>query len=95
MYNLNVGTYDHILICSVCDIAQECPPRSNSVKVRFCLGEWPAIKCEACCNCRMCTVIKINKFLDSCTYDQMMVAAVSSYMSMPVGDFDFLCSMEL
>ena len=80
----------NIVVCSVCFAAQQCPPPSNSVKVRFCLAEWPARKCSACCRCRTCVA-----YASLCKYGLMMEMAVFNYMELPVGFFELYCSMDL
>ena len=102
MYNLNLQDPVNIVVCSVCFISQEVPPPCNSVKVRFCLGEWTPAggiyngpKCEVCCSCRTCTYAYLAKYVDGCTYELMMEMAVFNYMELPVGFFELYCSMDL
>ena len=81
---------DNIVVCSVCGVAQQCPPPINSGKLRFCLAEWPARKRSACCRCRTC-----RAYESLCRYELMMEMAVSCYMELPVGFFELYCSMDL
>jgi len=85
---------DNIVVCSVCFAAQQCPPPSNSVKVRFCLAEWPARKCSACCRCRTCVAYQVA-YQELCRYELMMELAVFNYMELPVGFFELYSSMDL
>ena len=89
---------DNIIVCSICGLAQQCPPPSNSVKIRFCLAEWPACKCDACCSCHTCRVYVAARRYELMMlrrYELMMQEAVDRYMELPVGFFDMYCSMDL
>ncbi len=89
---------DNIVVCSICGLAQQCPPPSNSVKIRFCLAEWPARKCGACCSCPTCKAYvdrRRDELMMLRRYELMMQEAVDRYMELPVGFFDMYCSMDL
>ena len=88
----------NIIACSACAVAQQCPPPSNSVKIRFCLAEWPACKCDACCSCHTCKVYVAARRYELMMlrrYELMMQEAVNRYMELPVGFFELYCSMDL
>ena len=95
MYNLNAPEPENILICSICYNFQEVPPPSNSVKVRFCLMDWPYLKCEACCRCRICKYACWVKLLDTFAYGFMMNLAVHNYLNLLDDDFEGACSIDL
>ena len=88
----------NIIVCNACGLAQQCPPPSNSVKIRFCLAEWPARKCDACCSCHTCKVYvsaRRYELMMLRRYELMMQEAVDRYMELPVGFFDMYSSMDL
>ena len=88
----------NIIACSACGVAQQCRPPSNSVKIRFCLAEWPACKCDACCSCHTCKVYVAARRYELMMlrrYELMMQEAVNRYMELPVGFFELYCSMDL
>ena len=96
--DLVVPPVDNIIACSECGVAQQCPPPSNSVKIRFCLAEWPARKCDACCSCHTCKVYESARRYELMMlrrYELMMQEAVNRYMELPVGFFELYCSMDL
>ena len=96
--DLVVPPVDNIITCSACGVAQQCPPPSNSVKIRFCLAEWPACKCDACCSCHTCKVYVAARRYELKMlrrYNAMMQEAVNRYMELPVGFFELYCSMDL
>ena len=95
MANLMEELPVNMLVCSVCNIYQECPPPSNSVEVPSCLPDWPAMKCEACCSYRTCISAYTIKVVEARTYEVMMDMAVYNYLKITVEQFDVLCSMDL
>jgi hypothetical protein len=96
--DLVVRPVHNIIVCNACGLAQQCPPPSNSVKIRFCLAEWPARKCDACCSCHTCKVYvsaRRYEFMMLRRYELMMQEAVDRYMELPVGFFNMYSSMDL
>ena len=99
---VNIGA--QILVCSACTNSQEeCPACGVARKgsaVRFCLAEWPARKCEACCSCIVCIAsyaqwpAKVVDASFTLSHADMMHMAVLNYLHLPVRQFDVLCSMD-
>ena len=85
----------NIITCSVCKVFQSCPPPDIAAEVRFCLTDWPEVKCEVCCGCGACTKAYEKKFQGSDPYKCMMNIAVRYYVTKPISEFALLSSIDL
>ena len=88
-------TGHNIITCSICKVFQSCPPPDIAAEVRFCLTDWPEVKCEVCCGCDACTKAYRKKFRGSDPYECMMDIAVRYYITKPIDEYALLCSIDL
>jgi hypothetical protein len=88
-------TGPNIITCTVCKVFQCCPPPKIAAEVRFCLMDWPGVKCEVCCGCDTCTEAYQKKFHEPDPYACMLNIAVRYYITNPIKDFTSLCSIDL
>ena len=88
-------TGPNISTCSVCKVFQSCPPPKIAAEVRFCLMDWPEVKCEVCCGCDDCSKAYQNKFHGPDAHACMLNIAVRYYITNPIKEFTSLCSIDL
>ena len=88
-------TGPNIIRCTVCKVFQCCPPPKIAAEVRFCLMDWPGVKCEVCCGCDACTKAYQKKFHGSDPHACMLNIAVRYYITNPINEFASLCSIDL
>jgi hypothetical protein len=88
-------TGPNIITCSICKVFQSCPPPNIAAEVRFCLMDWPEVKCEVCCGCGACTKAYQKKFHGSDPHECMLNIGVRYYITKPINEFALLCSIDL